>query len=554
MSTDRPENNEVEQLRKTLANLEMRISRIESHLGLATVPHHTDDAETSNRPNEIKSGESLEFQVGLYWFAKAGITALIIGIIFLLLQPFGSINPFFAPILGYFVGILIMVLSWGIRRVSPMISSYLKGGGLLVFYFSTLRFHYFTNNSAIASSSIEILLLIGVTALSFVTTIKAGSVYLTGLSLTFGYCSALASNSFQIFIVTVLVLLSLSVYLSVNKGWHSLPIYSLILTYFSQLNWSLNNPVFGGEIRVNVSNYESVIAVLGWAIIFSVNSYLRKQPNEESGNVVTGAVLNSVIGYGTFFTLTAISFPDRLFVSNLLAALTFLTLAVVFWLKEKSRFQTFFYAMTGYVALSAAIISQFRMPDFFVWLCWQSLLVVSTAVLFRSKFIVVANFVIYLMIFLSYLLFGGKVNIASISFGIVALLSARVLNWQKHRLDLKTEKMRNAYLVSAFFIIPYALYNAMPEGYIGISWLGVAVVYYIVSLVLKNMKYRWMAFGTFLITAVYLLIAGTTRLSGTYRVLSFLLLGIVLLFISYLYGRRKAGGSAFKNLDSDRNK
>ncbi|MGC8594904.1 MAG: hypothetical protein ACP5US_05385 [Candidatus Kryptoniota bacterium] len=279
---------------------------------------------------------------------------------------------------------------------------------------------------------------------------------------------------------------------------------------------------------------------------------MRKQPKEESGHIIAGSVLNSLIGYGLFFALTASGFSERLFLSNMLAAMIFLSLAVVFWLREKSRFQTFFYAMTGYAALSAAIISQFKMPEFFVWLCWQSLLVVSTAVLFQSKFIIVANFVIYLLIFVSYLLLAGAANIAGISFGIVALLSARILNWQKHRLNLSTEKMRNAYLISAFIIIPYALYHAVPEGYVAISWLGAGLIYYVISLVLKNMKYRWMAFGTFLITAIYLVIAGTTGLAGVYRILSFLLLGIALLFISYLYARRKVGGTSGSS-DSDGN-
>ena len=203
--------------------------------------------------------------------------------------------------------------------------------------------------------------------------------------------------------------------------------------------------------------------------------------------------------------------------------------------------------MTGYTALSVAIIAGFKTPDFFIWLCWQSLLVVSTAVWFRSKFIVVTNFIIYTIIFVAYLFLAGTVSITSISFGVVALLSARILKWQQQRLELKTEMMRNAYLVAAFFIIPYALYNTLPKEFVSLSWLCVAIVYYIISLILENMKYRWMALLTFLATALYLLITGITKLEPVFYIISFLVLGVVLLAVSFIYARAKIKSGARKD-------
>lgn len=531
--------NEVDQLRKDLEDLELRISRIETHLGLSLLQNKRESQQVAEHELQLDGREGFELKVGLYWFAKVGIAALIIGIGFLLLQPFDGMNPFFAPVLGYLSGLLIGALSRALRNVSSFTTGYLKGGQLLVFYFSTLRLHYFSRYPAIINNSIEVLLLIVVTAISFAISLKRGSVHLTALSITFGYCTILIMNSFSFVVSSIFLMSTVVVYLSLKKDWYILTVYGILLTYFSHLNWFLSNPIFGGEVQIRSITYGQLISILLWPVIFSISSLFRKNKNEEGSQIIAGSILNSIIGYGLLFILTASSFPDKLFLSNLLASLTFLFLAVVFWLKEKSRFQTFFYSMTGYVALSAAIIAQFKMPDFFLWLCWQSFLVVSTAILFESKFIVVANFVIYLLIFVSYLFYAGTIDIASISFGIVALLSARLLNWQKHRLNLRTEKMRNAYLMSAFIIIPYALYHAMPEGYIGISWLITGFIYYIIGIVLKNLKYRWMAFGTFLITAIYMVIAGTTMLSGFYRILSFLLLGVVLLFISYLYARKR---------------
>ncbi|MFZ1080306.1 MAG: hypothetical protein WAO19_00095, partial [Candidatus Kryptoniota bacterium] len=262
-----------------------------------------------------------------------------------------------------------------------------------------------------------------------------------------------------------------------------------------------------------------------------------------NSTVILTSLLNCFMGYGLYLVMTVAEFQDKLPFSNLIASLVFIILAMALWLREKSKYQTFFYAMTGYAALTVAIVAQFKTPDSFIWLCWQSLLVVSTAVWFRSKFIVVTNFVIYTIIFITYLVLAGTVSVTSLSFGAVALLSARVLSWQRHRLELKTDRMRTAYLVAAFFIFPYALYHTVPSDYVSLSWLLVAILYYVISLILKNIKYRWMALFTFMLTALYLLIVGIIKLEPTLRIISLLVLGIVLIAVSLIYAKSKLKAS-----------
>ena len=195
--------------------------------------------------------------------------------------------------------------------------------------------------------------------------------------------------------------------------------------------------------------------------------------------------------------------------------------------------------MTGYGALSIAIILQFDMPDFFMWLCFQSLLVVSTAVWFRSKFIILANFIIFLLIFFAFLILSGATSGISLSFGIVALLSARILNWKKDQLELKTEQMRNAYLLTALLIIPYSLYQLLPSGFVAFSWIAVAILYYVFSLMLKNVKYRYMSLATFMLTVLYVFVLGITSEETIFKILSFLVLGGALVIISIVYTRNR---------------
>ena len=231
----------------------------------------------------------------------------------------------------------------------------------------------------------------------------------------------------------------------------------------------------------------------------------------------------------------AAAFQQNFVAAHLAASAVLLLLAVAFWLREQSRISTFVYAMTGYMALSMAIFKATPLPDLFVWLSLQSVLVVATAIWFRSRFIVVANFLIYTGIVLAYVVVAKAENGISIGFGIVALVSARILNVQKERLELKSELMRNAYLLSAFIIFPYASYHLVPAKYAGLAWVGVALLYYGMNLLVRNQKYRWMGHGTLLLTALYLVIVGVSRFEPLYRNLSFLVLGTVLVAVSLVF-------------------
>jgi hypothetical protein len=207
---------------------------------------------------------------------------------------------------------------------------------------------------------------------------------------------------------------------------------------------------------------------------------------------------------------------------------------------EKDGIGSFVCAMTGFLALSIAIIKATPSPDVFVWLSVQSVVVVATAIWLRSRFIIVANFAIYLGILACYVAVAESERGISIGFGVVALVTARLLAWKQERLALKTGLMRNAYLVAAFCIFPYALFHLVPRAWVSLAWVGAALLYYVLAAVVRSPKYRWMAHATLLLAALYLAIVGISRLEPVFRNLSFLVLGAVLLIVSLVFTRLRA--------------
>jgi hypothetical protein len=256
--------------------------------------------------------------------------------------------------------------------------------------------------------------------------------------------------------------------------------------------------------------------------------------------VILASFLNGGGSYGVFLLHTAVAMPSSMVITHFTASILFLGMAILFWVTEKSRFSTFAYVMLGYLALSVAIIRASQVPELFVWLSVQSLIVVAIAIWFRSRFIVVANFAMYVAVVIGYIVVGGVETGISIVFGIVALASARILKWQQDRLELMTEMMRNAYLASGFAVFPYATYHLVPPEYVGLSWVGIAGLYYLMNLIVRSQKYRWMGHLTLALTVLYMLVIGIARVSPTYRIISFLVLGTVLLVGSLIFTRLRA--------------
>jgi hypothetical protein len=521
---------------KKLQQIEERLARIERHLDLAAAPV-TGGQAVDTAASDEEAEEKLELQLGQNWFAKVGIALLALGVVFLLTFPYHGLPPALPSLVGYLLVGGIVALSRYWRRSYEQVSRYLLGGALLLLYFTTLRLSRFTVDPAITSTTIQVALLLLVVGVNLVVAARRESQYLAGIHLALGYFTALLAGEAYFTFTILTVLCVLAVYFRIRFNWSGIPLIGISLTLLTHFLWATNNPVFGNSFQLVYTPEGNLLFLLLYAIIFGVGGLLVREW-EEVAFEIFNALLNGLGFYSLLLLFTLTTFRAHAVDWHLAASAVFLALSVAYWIRRQSKYITFIYAMLGYGALSIGIIVQFRMPDFFVWLCWQSIIVLSTAVWFRSRFIVVSNIVIYGLVLVAYLFTAGTVSVVSIGFGIVALLSARILNWQRDRLELRTEMMRNVYLASALFIIPYTLYRSLPSGYVSLSWLAVALGYYLISRLLKSRKYRWMALLTTALTILYVFFIDLVGIDPTLRIISFLVLGSALLVISMVYSRR----------------
>jgi hypothetical protein len=532
--------NSNQEILRILQNLDRRISAIEEHLDVTPADRISIRKPPKSAPeNSGDVAESIEFNIGQFWFAKVGIFVLALGIIFILTFPYRNLPPYFPSLIGFALVGIIWTTSFLMRNSFAHVSGYLSTGGLLLLYFSTLRLHYFGEEATIDGKPIILALLVIVVAVVFFISLRRGSVFNCGIAMILSYITAIISESPLFIFLWISISAVFSTLILLKYKWYKIFNLAIVLTYLFHFLWFINNPFLGNKIQLVSGPAYNIWFILIYIALFALAALYRTPRDSEDGAFITGAFLNSGGGYLLLLLVTLTKFPDHLSMAHSLASMLFIGFAILYWVREKSKYATFFYAIIGYTALSVAIIAQFEQPNFFIWLSWQSLIVISTAIWFRSKFIIFANFIIYLILFFSYLFIATEIGGISLSFGFVALVTARLLNWQKDRLDLKTEFMRNAYLTCAFFIFPFTLFHMMPAEYVPLSWIAVTLLYYILSVTLKNVKYRWMALFTLLLTVLYVLVIGIIQLEPVYRIVSFIVLGLVLVIASLFYTRMR---------------
>lgn len=552
MSARPPETPNNDDLRAVVEGLCERMKRVEEQLGLASgaspvVERVQAGSGASGLVMEatVKRPESLEFELGQNWFALIGIVVLAIGMAFVLSLPYEGLPAVLPSIGGAILAGVVFGLAKLARKSFDAIAKYLRGAAMLLLFFSALRLFYFGNPSALETGSIAgRLILLVVVGLNLWLAWRRASLNLFVLALITGFASAVAIGTIWFLLCLSTVLVLVAVWAQVRMGWRMLAPVVFFLAMATYTIWAIGNPLAGGTFGIRAEAYAAVYFILAWILACTVAVMLRPERDKEDTPVQVAGVALCGLGFGVFFLHNLFAFDTAFIISHLMAFLLFLALSLIYWKREQSWFSTFLYAMTGYAALSFALIKAFGIPEVFVALSLQSLVVIATAIYFRSRFIIVTNCLIFIGIIMGYLALAKVEQGMSIGFGVVALFSARIMNLTKDRLELKTDLMRNTYLVIAFFSFPYALYYLLPEVYVVVAWAGLALFYYAMNLVIRNRKYRWMGHLTLLLTALYVIIIGAGRLDSKYRILSFLVLGSIMLVVSLVFtlsrARRKA--------------
>lgn len=534
------ENRDVQ---KKLELLESRLARLESKMGMLEkkVPE-TQKGFTEEFESDINFNFGLkslsESSIGEYGLAWLGNVVLLFGVIFLAQYINGLGYSLASAASGYVMAFGVLLVSYLIRNSHTNMSYLFSINGQFLVFYMTLRLHFFTPDPMIQSKPLALVLLILVIVVLGYYALQKKSQLLSGITIVYVTVLAIASDSTHFMLPLAVVASAISIYLLYLFSWKRIAILTLILSYVCFLLWIINNPIMGNPIGIIEHHQHGILYLYLIGGIYSIVPLFRNREDLTEGFVFGLMVLN-----GFLFSLMILMVTAEFFESSYVPLFSVITLFCLLYsmlLHSLSswKFTSAFFALFGFVAMTVAIYGLYNLPRAYFLLSIQSLLVVSMALWFRNKIIIYMNTALFSLLLLVYLTSPEYIDNINVSFAIVALVTARILNWKRHRLDIKTDFIRNTYLVFGFFSVLFALYHLFQPQYITLSWSGAALVYFCLSLLLKNVKYRYLALGTVLAAAFYLFVFDMARIDILYRVLAFLFLAIISIGVSIYYSRK----------------
>jgi len=525
-----------------IRELEIRVSQLEN--GLVTTPSdgvHSDseDVHIEQPETGFSGAAAFESKFGEFGLAWLGNLVLLFGIIFLVQYFQNTGLKILAPVFGYGSVAGLFVVSWYLRNSHRNMASIFSLNGYILLYFITLKLHYFTKEPLVSNEYAGLALLLAVTLFQGIMAVRRNSQRLGGLAFIMGIVTAIVSDSTHVMLPLTVIISAAAVYFMIRYSWWQLLIFSIILVYLTNLLWLIHNPFMGHRIEALKIHDFGFIYLFIVAAIYSLVALIR-QKETFSGNAALTPIMLNGLGFSFLVTLFVLAFFKTNYIM-LFASIALFCMVYSVILKFRSDWKVIasLYALYGFVALSVTVYGIYGFPRAYFLLALQSLLVVFMALWFRSKVIVILNTGLFLILLFTYLVTSPSVNSVNISFALVALITARTLNWKKQMLQIKTELLRNTNLITGFFIVLYALYRAVPGPYITLSWTAAAILYFVLSFAIHNIKYRYLALATMVATALYLFIVDLARVEIIIRVVAFLFLAVLSIAVSLYYTKRR---------------
>jgi hypothetical protein len=534
----------LEKIESRLKSLEIRLARLESASLIPDVEiiKSSEDPVIANISPDpeiaIEEEKGLESQIGQFGLAWLGNIVLLFGIIlltqYLMIQGF----RFVSVILGYLAALSIFFLSNYLKKTNDHLSFMFKMNAQVLLFYLTLRLHFFSSSPLLANKTATVVLLLMLIALQAYVSVRHKSQPFGVLFVIFALTTGIVCDTAYFLLPLLALAAAGSVYYYYRFGWKTLLILTILLSNISAFLWLLGNPILGHPMQLIAFQHSGVVCFFGLGTIFSTVLLFRNKDKSEDDFLTAVTIVNGIL-YSLLLIFIVLGFFSKTY-ELLFSVLTVCCLgySIVLHSRYDWNFASAFFALYGFMTMSVAFQGLLGFPRVYLLLSVQSLVVVSMALWFRNRLIAVMNSVLLLMILVTYLIFSKSINDVNYSFALIALVSARIINWKKARLHIETDLMRNLYLIEGFFMVLYALFHSVPKQFITLSWTIAALLYFLLSIALKNVKYRYMALGTMICSAFYLFLVDLARIEIIYRVLALLFLAAISIGISIYYTNR----------------
>jgi hypothetical protein len=540
------EKEDLEKILSRLDSIEERIAVLESNKEQVpqfhSVSREEAEAEDSGFADlKISISAPFESNIGEYGLAWLGNIVLFFAIVFL----WQYFNDAGKPLISLAVGGIsvagVFIMSHYFNKSFKYLSFIFYVFGFIILYYIILRLHFYNDKSLLTNWAFATILLLIVVVAQYYFAIKRESQLMASLAFIMALFTAFICDHLFVFFLVSVITAGLVLYSFWKYNWWRAMVFAMCIGSFINLYWLLANPVSliktPGDLTYHfVFIYFSVLTAIYSLVTF------RKSDESFPRNFVLTILLLAGISYSALLlALVFIHFPSAYVPFFATISIYCLAYSVILKLYSPWKYSPALYALFGFVSISVGIFGIYHFPDAFLLLICQSFLVLTLALWYRSYIITLMNTFLLVTLAILYYNLSGTLQTVNFAIPLVAFLSARIINWQKERLNIKTDFIRNIYLFTLFFSLLYATYFGLPGQYITVSWLLIAGIYFGLSIYVKSIKYRWMAMGNLLVATFYIFIVDLAKIDLIYRILIFLVFAITTIFISTYYVKKLKG-------------
>ncbi len=629
----------------------------------------------SVKKEALKNKDDVEANIGKYWLNKIGIILFSLGIAFLITYTFRYFGAVMRILSGYVVGGGLFFFGTKLEKKEKFTNygRIILGGAWAIIYFTTYAMYHFQTSKIIDNHFIDLMLLVIVSVGMLIHSLKYRHEALSAIALFVGYFTATLGNISYFTFISCAFLAIIALVLVYKMQWTKFIIAGIVLTYLTHFFWITKHIYFSHAPGKTIFGYigfpewyflvSSAFLTTYW-LLFSCGIHLIKnKPESEHNKLSVANFFNAFLFFFMVYPRFSSFYPDykflfvfsfgalylalsyltertkqnKLFISDIITALSFLTLSVplklipfytsLFWLFEipflvalglifECRPVRYFsLGLTLSLFFKLVFIDFFRAGHIYVFnFAWEWADILSFAAFLSmsacfyllkffkegkaitaqesgSRHIFSGLSILYLTVFLwrvvnlewvtlaltmetlvifylglllwdKYLRAYASILLAILFFRFCFIYQydfpGKTMNWMVSILELiavyaiyflyreRAENESKSDGIKAISVVVFwvatligviTIYRYVEHSWISLG-LGIAgVIMFAAGFLIQDKIFRWAGLGIFALTVIRVIFIDLSMLSVIYKIITFIIVGILFLGISYLYTR-----------------
>jgi uncharacterized membrane protein len=527
----------------------------------------------------------LESRIGSHWLNRIGIAAVLIGVSYFLKYAFDNnwIGASGRVTIGLLAGIAVVLWSERFRTRGYLLFSYsLKAVGIGVMYLSLwAAFHVY----ALVPSGVAFVAMLAITASTAAMAITQNAEILAAFALTGGVVTPLLlstgeNRELQLFSYVALLDIA-TVVMVARKPWRRLLVLSYAGTLLLYIGW------YAEFYTRNQVNPTVTFATL-FFVIFAVAPLLAQQPRAESGAFASVPLFLAFVNAGVYFLQVFAMFEEidkhamAWFALALAAAYIFLSRQARNHYPDKENVERLHYLHLALAIGFITIAIPIRLDGYWITVGWlmEAAVLIWLSDRIRSSFLslfavsALALGVFRLLVFDNFnaqvLIFNARLGTYAVAIAVlaatayfgkkrgdelglrgaaVAVIAINLLALVAMSLEISDYYSREmAAARPSYHAGRYTPYNPayvnntqnirIAEDFTySALWMAYGTMLMIVGFWRRSAFVRWQALVLIAFTIVKVFVYDVSQLDRGYRIVSFIVLGVVLLTISFVYQR-----------------